>query len=45
MINFVVGGVVLAILLLAIRSLRKTKKTGGCSCGCGCGCSSDSCKK
>ena len=42
MINFVVGGVVVVILLLAIRNIRKTNKKGGCSCGCG-GCDCKDC--
>lgn len=35
----VVGAVVLAVLCLAIRSILKNHKKGGCAaCGGGCGC-------
>ena len=34
----VLGGIVLAIVVLILRSMWKKKKAGG-SCGCGCDCS------
>ena len=34
----VLGGIILAIVVLILRSMWKKKKAGG-SCGCGCGCS------
>ena len=36
--NIIVGIIILGIVVLAIRSIRKDKKNGGCAGGCsGCG--------
>ncbi|MCQ4727240.1 FeoB-associated Cys-rich membrane protein [Anaerotignum faecicola] len=32
--TYIVGGIVLIIIILAVRQVRKTKKNGGCGCGC-----------
>ena len=40
MVNYVVGGVVAILIILAVRSLLKKKKEGGGCSGCS-GCSKD----
>lgn len=34
MINYLIGGIVIAAVILAIRSIRKNRKNGGCAGGC-----------
>lgn len=40
--TIVIGAVLLAAVILAVRSMVKTRKSGGCHCGCsdckGCSC-------
>ena len=38
MSTIIVGAILASIVALAIRSIIRTKKSGGCGCGCeGCG--------
>ena len=36
--NVIVGGLLIVLVLLAVRRIRKKRLIGGCGCGCeGCG--------
>ncbi|MDD4564671.1 MAG: FeoB-associated Cys-rich membrane protein [Eubacteriales bacterium] len=40
MIDFIIGGLVLIAVILAVRKVIKNQKSAGCGCGCS-GCSSE----